>query len=218
MQLDTIIQTLLSAAAFLKEPIVDAAGRSIKELFDAACHYLKRKFGAPSDGAKLLDLAVEKPESAMRKAVLVEEAGAAGLAGDSDLARLAEQIAALLPGDAESSGHSVQVSGRQNKVVVAGRDVIHAERVVHRSTITPDETHVTVDQRKQIRALVGELAARLAGDDGRPNFAVGHAMLQRKFGVASYALIRRELFTDAVRYLKQRCVVQRLRSKRGPKG
>lgn len=218
MQLDAIIQTLLSAAAFLKKPLADAAGHSIKELFDAACHYLKRKFGEHSDGAKVLALAVEKPESAMREAVLVEEAGAAGLAGDTDLARLAEQIALLLPVIAERSGHSVQVSGRQNKVVVAGRDVIHAERVVHRSAIAPDETHVSADQRKQIRALIGELAARLAGDGGRPNFAAGHTMLQRKFGVVSYALIPRERFAEAVCYLKQRCVVQRLRSKCRPLG
>lgn len=214
MQLDTIIQTLLSAAAFLKKPIADAAGHSIKELFDTACHYLKRKFGEHSDGAKVLDLAVEKPESALRKAVLVEEAGAAGLAGDADLMRLAEKIASLLPVMSEPSGHSVQVSGRQNKVVVAGRDVIQAERVVRRSAIAPNEAHITAAQRKRIRALIGELATRRAGEDGRPNFAAGHTMLQRKFGVPSYALIPRERFAEAIRFLIRCCVIQRLRTQR----
>lgn len=218
MQLDTIIQTLLSAAAFLKRPVADAAGRSIKELFDAACHYLKRRFGEHSDGAKVLALAVEKPESAMRKAVLAEEAAAAGLGGDADLLRLAEQIAALLPVVPASVGHTVQVSGRQNKVVVAGRDLIQAERVVQRQTVTPDQAHISADQRKQIRALIGELAARLVSEDGRLNFAAGHKMLQRRFGVASYASIPRERFDEAVRYLKQRCVIQRQRCKQRPVG
>lgn len=146
--------------------------------------------------------------------VLVEEAGAAGLAGDADLMRLAEKIASLLPVMSEPSGHSVQVSGRQNKVVVAGRDVIQAERVVRRSAIAPNEAHITAAQRKRIRALIGELATRRAGEDGRPNFAAGHTMRQRKFGVPSYALIPRERFAEAIRFLIRCCVIQRLRTQR----
>jgi hypothetical protein len=214
MQLDTIIQTLLSAAAFLKKPVQHAAADSIKPLFEATCDYLRRKLGPDSDGAKMLGLALEKPASAMRKAVVVEEAHAAGLSVDEELRSLAEQLSALLPPDAESSGHRVQVSGQSNRVMVAGRDMIHTARVVHRTAATPDERHVTIEEKKQIRALVGELATRLAGKEGAPNFAAAHRMLQRKMGVESYRLIPREQFANAVRFLKHRCAMFRLRSVR----
>lgn len=214
MHIDTIIQTLLSAAALLKKPAQDAATASIKRLFDATCRYLRRKLGDGSDGEKMLGLAVEKPESAMRKAVLVEEAHAAGLGADEDLVRLAEQLSALLPPASDSSGHRVQVSGQRNRVMVAGRDMIHTARVVQRTVATPDERHVTIDEKKQLRALIGELAARLGAQKGRPNFAAAHRMLQRKLSVESYALIPRERFAEAVRFLKQRCAALRLRSVR----
>ena len=68
MQLDAIITTILSAAAFLKKPVQDAASDSIKDLLDAARYYLKKRFGEGSDGADVLDLALDKPDSEMRKA------------------------------------------------------------------------------------------------------------------------------------------------------
>lgn len=213
MQLEAIISTLLAAAAFLKKPIQDAAGQSIKDLFDAIRYYLKKQLGKDSDGAKVLDLAVEKPESAMRTAVLAEEMRAAGLSDDDELVRLAEKLAALLPPELESVRQLVRVNGHANKVLVAGRDVVTAERVIHRNAIMPDERHLTAVQRSQIRALIAELATRLAGDSGRPNFAAGHRMLQRKLGVLSYALIPYGQFEEAIRFLKQRCAINRLRSR-----
>jgi hypothetical protein len=73
MQTESIITTLFAAAAFLKKPIQDVAGQSVKDAFDAAKYYLRRKLGETSDAAKAPDMATEKPESEVRKAVLVEE-------------------------------------------------------------------------------------------------------------------------------------------------
>jgi len=211
MQLDAIISTILSAAAFLKKPVQDAASDSIKDLLDAARYYLKKKFGEGSDGADVLELALEKPDSEMRKGLLVEEAHAEGLEADPELPRLARKLSALLPSTPESPSQDVRVQGRANKVLVAGRDVITTERVVHRNTVAPDERHVTVAQREHLRALIAELAARLAGADGKPNFAAGHRMLQRRFEVLSYALIPRDQFASALQFLKQQNATHRSR-------
>ncbi len=168
MQLDAIISTILSAAAFLKKPVQDAAGDSIKDLLDAARYYLKKKFGEGSDRADVVDLALEKPDSEMRKGLLIEEAHAEGLGMDPELPRLAKKLAALLPSPSEAAWQNVRVNGRANKVLVAGRDVITTERVVQRSAVAPDEQHVSAGQRQRLRALIAELAARLAGADGKP--------------------------------------------------
>jgi hypothetical protein len=209
MQLETIIHTLLSAAAILKTPLQDAAANSIRELFGAACGYLKRKLGENSEGARALDLAIEKPESAMRRAPLAEAIATAQLDRDEELLRLLEQLALLIAAEKRSVGQNVEVAGRQNKVFVAGHDVIHTERVVRRATVAPDETHITPEQRKRIRGLIGAVALQSAGDASRVNYAVGHSMLQRKFGVTSYALIPRERYSDALRFLRQQCAIRR---------
>jgi hypothetical protein len=214
MQTEAIIATLLAAAAFLKNPIQDVAAQSIKDFYEAAKYYLRKKFGDGSDGAKFLDLALEKPESAMRKAVLVEEAASAGIESDPDLVGLIERLEALLPEAADPVWQHVHVAGRGNKVLVAGRDVIHTERVIRRTGIAPSEHHVTVEQRDQLRALIGELAVRMAGEDGKPNFAAGHRMLQREFDVVSYVLLPRDRFEEAMRFLKRRRAANRYRLRR----
>jgi hypothetical protein len=196
----------------LKKPVQDAAGHSIKELFDTICDFLKRKFGENSEGALALGLAVEKPESAMRWATLAEAIAEARLDRDRAFLRLLEHLALMLTAESNSVKNRVNVSGQQNKVLVAGRDVVHTERIVHRSEVTPDERHITDEQKSRIRGLVGELASRMGTAEGKPNFAAGHRMLQRKFAVDSYALIPRERFDEAERFLKQRCLVQRHRA------
>jgi hypothetical protein len=57
--------------------------------------------------------------------------------------------------------------------------------------------------------VVAELAGRLAGEDGEPNFAAAHRMLQRRFNVASYLLLPRESFADAMAFLKQQRAINR---------
>jgi len=103
------------------------------------------------------------------------------------------------------------VSGCRNVVQVAGRDLIHTAKHIQRNTITPDERHLPVAQREQVRAVIGELAARLAGDDGAPNFAGAHRMLQRRYNVASYLLLPREKFAEALAFLKQQRAIHRSR-------
>jgi hypothetical protein len=211
MQTEAIIATLLAAAAFLKKPVQDVAAQSIKDVYEAAKYYLRKKFGDGSDGAKFLDLTLEKPESAMKKAVLAEEAAAADIESDPDFVQLIERLDALLPEVADPVWQHVHVAGRGNKVLVAGRDVIHTERVIRRTGIVPNERHVTPQQRDEIRALIGELAARLAGEDGKPNFAAGHRMIQHRFTVASYVLLPREKFGEAITFLKEQRAAHRSR-------
>lgn len=214
MNPEAIITTLLAAAAFLKKPVQDIAIQSIKDVYEAARYYLRKKFGENSDGTKMLDLALEKPESSMRKAALAEEVASAGLESDADLIRLIEQLAALLPASADPVWQRVHVAGHRNEVLVAGRDLINTRRVIRRTGITPNERHVTPEQRDQIRALIGELAARFAHDDGTPNFAVGHRMLQQEFNVISYVLLPRDRFEEAMDFLKRQRAANRWRLRR----
>jgi hypothetical protein len=72
MQTEAIITTLLAAATFLKRPLQDVAGQPLKDAYEAAKHYLRRKFGQDSEAAKALELATGKPESLIRKALLAE--------------------------------------------------------------------------------------------------------------------------------------------------
>lgn len=214
MQLETIIGALLAAAAFLKRPVQDAAAHSIKELFDAVRARLRTKFGEHSDGAKFLDLAIQKPESAMRKAVLAEESITAGVAEDKELSRLARKLAALLPDDAGVVPQQVSVVGRSNKVQVAAGDIVVTERHVRRAAITPDERHLSVAQRDRIRAVAAELGYRLTGGAPGGSAAV-HRMLQRRFDVVSYLLIPRERYDDALNFLRQQRAIHRSRLRRG---
>jgi hypothetical protein len=94
-------------------------------------------------------------------------------------------------------------------VQVAGRDFIQTDKLVRRNTITPDERHLTVEQRERIREVAGELADRLAGDDGESNFAAVHRMLQRRFQVPSYLLIPRIRFDEALSFLRQQRAINR---------
>lgn len=207
MQTEAIITTLLDAARFLKQPIGDIASQSLKDAYEAAKSYLRNRFGHDSDGAKALELATDKPESAFRKAVLVEETNSAGMGTDVGLHRLIEELFLKLPEAFRPSLQQVRVSGEANRVNVAGRDIVTAERVVHRNAITPDARHITPDEKRQLRPIISELAYRLAGRDGRPRYSAVHAMLQQRFAVASFLLIPRERFSEAMSFLKQQRVM-----------
>jgi len=214
MQTETIITTLLSAAAFLKEPIQTVATQTLKDLYDAAVYYLRRKFGAETESALVLELATEKPESLTRKAALIEEAVEADVASDTELTGLIKRIAAMLPVSAQLAEQEVRVNGDHNRVQVAGRDIVHTTRHVQRNAITPDERHLTAKQRKTIRTLVADLASRLGGETGTPNFGAVHARLQRRFNVASYLLLPKERFSEALAFLRQQRALHRSRLRR----
>ena len=211
MQTETILATLLTAAAFLKKPVQDMVTDSIRAAYDATKAHLRRKFGESSEAANALDMATAKPESLIRKALLVEESASSGLSTDAVLHGLIERLSSLLPASVQVTGPRVRVSGSGNSVQVAGRDLIHTAKHIQRNAITPDARHLSVEQREQIQSVIGELAARLAGDDGAPNFAGAHRMLQRRFNVASYLLLPSERFADALAFLKQQRAIHRSR-------
>jgi hypothetical protein len=209
MQTESIFSTLLAAAAFLKHAVQDVASQSVRDAYEAAKAYLRKKFSSNPGATHALELATAKPESVIRKALLAEESMSSGLDQDPELDRLVENLAALLPPPADRVSQTVQVTGQRNVVQVAGRDFIQTDKLVCRNTITPDERHLTVEQRERIREVAGELADRLAGDDGAGNFAAVHRMLQRRFQVASYLLIPRSRYDEALGFLRQYRAINR---------
>lgn len=209
MQTKSIIDILLAAAAFLKKPLQKIAAQSLKDAYEAAKSFLRKKLAANPDALDALDLATAKPESMLRKALLIEESAYVDLAGDAELVRLINKVAALLPISCEAVTQSVRVIGHGNRVQVAGRDVITTEKIIARNTITPDDRHVSVEQREQLLAVIRELADRLAGFDGKPNFSGAHRMLQRRFNVASYLLLPFGQFSEALAFLKQQRAIHR---------
>jgi hypothetical protein len=213
MHTESIVTTLLAAAAFLKKPIQDLTCQSLKDAYDAARYYLRRRLGEQSDAAKALEQATQKPESEARKAVFVEEAKLAGLESDAELARVMEQIVAWLQAlSANPIRQQAHVSGRGNHVQMAGRDlVITTEKHVQRNVITPDDRHLATDQRDTLRDVIAEVADRLAVGSGDPNFAAVHRMLQRRYRVPSYLLIPRNRYDDALKFLKQQRAIHRSR-------
>ncbi len=211
MQTESIFSTLLAAAAFLKRAVQDTASQSVRDAYETAKSYLQKKFGTNPDATRALELATAKPESMIRKALLAEESASNGLDRDPELARLIERLAALLPPTAGTVSQNVRVNGHRNVVQVAGRDLIRMEKFIRRNTITPDERHLTVEQRDRLRKVAGELAGRLAGDDGETNFAAVHRMLQRRFQVTSYLLIPRSRYDEALSFLRQHRAINRSR-------
>jgi hypothetical protein len=211
MQTELIFSTLLAAATWLKHPASEVAGQAINDAYAALKTYLRRKFGESSEAADALELATAKPESLLRKAVLAEASVDADLERDSELARLVEHLAAFLPSTCDVVRQNVRVTGNGNRVEVAGRDLIRTENIVRRNTITPDERHLSVEQRDRLRGVIAELAPRLVGANGRGGIAAVHAMLQRRFQVPSYLMISREQFGAALDYLRQQRAAHRAR-------
>ncbi len=209
MQTETIVSTLLAAAAWLKEPAHAIASQGLRDLYAAAKYFLKRKFAGNSPASTALELATEKPTSPGRKTVLVEESEPFDLHADAELRQLIDRMTDLLPSSPEDRPQNVTVEGTGNDVKVAGRDLIVTQRHVQRNAITPDERHLMHEQRSRLLPAMHDLAERLAGEDGQPNLARVHRMLQTKFGVPSYLLIPRERYAEVLAFLKQQRAIRR---------
>lgn len=214
MPTESIFSTFLAAAAFLKHAVQGVADQAVRDAYEAAKSYLRQKLSTNPDAVRALELATAKPESLIRKAFLVEESAATGLDDDPALTALISSLAALLPPPTHAMSQEVHVTGHRNVVQIAGRDLIHTGKIIHRNTITPDESHFTAEQRERIRHLIGDLADRLAGDDGKANFSAVHRMLQRRFQVASYLLIPRSRYEEALGFLRQHRAINRARLRR----
>ena len=209
MNTETIITVLLAAAAALKEPAASVASQALKDLYAATKHHLRRKFQPHADAVKALEFAVEKPTSASRKAMLVEEAECAALDRDEELVALIHRVQAALPATPDANRVAVNVEGTRNQVNVAGGDLTVTSRLIHRNVITPDDRHLARLQRSRVRTLIHELAARLSRANRAPNLPAVHTMLQRRFDVPSYLLIPRERYPEALAFLQHELAIRR---------
>jgi hypothetical protein len=215
MNTDSILTTLLAAAAFLKNAAKNVATQAVADAYSVAKNYLCAKLRSDPEATQAVELATAKPESLLRKAVLAETCADHGLERDPELAEHIEKLAAMLPAFTTSHvAQTVEVSGRGNSVRVAGRDLIHTAKFVRRNTITPDERHMSFAQREELRALIREVAQRLAGNDGEADFAAVHRRLQWRFQVTSYLLLPAEKFEEAMSFLKQLRAMNRARLRR----
>lgn len=202
MNLDSVLDTLFSAAAALKEPLQDTVSHSLKLAYGAAKNALQREFGLESAASRALDSATEKPECPIRRAALVDETSQVECKIDNELERLIGQLQRLLKKE-DRLPAGVRVSGHNNRVQVAGRDlVINTARNVRRNAICPDERHLSGSQLEAVRKVIKEVSGRIRGVDEKTRFAAVHHMLQRRFCVSSYLLIPRESADEALRYLK----------------
>src|SRR5690606_7783105 len=101
------------------------------------------------------------------------------------------------------------------RVQVVGHDlVVHTAKHVRRCMITPDERHISDEQREAVRRVITEVAERMAVGDGPPNYAAVHQMLRRRFNVASYALIPSAQYAEALSFLRQQRAIYRSRLRR----
>jgi hypothetical protein len=209
MKLDTILSTLLSAAALLKEPA--AASQALKEAYGAAQAYLFKKLGEDSGAVRALRQVFEAPYNAVQKTILIGKPHHAECETDPELQRLIGQLN-LLRAQARVATAAIQIAGNNHHVQYAGRDlIIETEHYVRRYGVSPDERHLAGSQLEAVSSLIKEVAARIGGPDGEIKFAAVHRMLQRRFGVASYLLIPRECGEEAVTYLKQQRAILRSR-------
>src|SRR6266542_274245 len=191
MNIETLLATLLKAASFLKKPIQDVAGQSVKDVYEAVKVRLQRKLSGRPDALDAIDKATAKPESAPRRDVLREEIQDITLDDDLELQHLLQHLAKLLPSPEPVVRQSIRVGGRGHRVQIAGRDIVNAEKHVQKNVITPDERHLSGEQKAKLQPLIKELAERLAGEDGAPDYKGVHVRLQRHFNVTSYLLIER---------------------------
>ncbi len=214
MTTDAIVSALLRAASVLKKPIEDIAAQGLKDLYAAAKARLQRKLGGNRDAVDALEKATEKPESPARKAVLVEEIQETKFEDDLELMHLMQHLARLLPPAEPALRQDVRVKGRGHRVQVAAGDIINTEKHVQKNAITPDGRHLSGEQKDRLEPLINELATRLAGEDGKPNYKKVHRMLQRKFNKSSYLLIERGDFDAACAFLKEQRAINRSRLRR----
>lgn len=213
MTTDEIVATLLRAASIIKKPLEEVASQGVKDLYAAAKAKLREKFGGNRDAADALEKATEKPESPARKAVLAEEMQETKWTDDLELMHLFQHLAKSLPTD-PTIRQDVRVRGRGNRVQVAAGNIINTEKHVQKNAITPDERHLSGEQKNQLQPLIQELATRLAGEDGEPNYGKVHLMLQRQFNKTSYLLIDRGDFEAACAFLKEQRAIYRSRLRR----
>ena len=114
-----------------------------------------------------------------------------------------------------SAKPTIQVQGNGN--TVAGRDVIHTERVTVRHDFTPGPQHITEEQAHELMTLMDEIVKIEKGVKKTPrNEAAVRGAFKTKFKLGSYRALASDRFDEAKKYLQTE--IGRLRSaKSAPK-
>jgi len=216
-----IVAILLAGAGLLKKPVEAVVSAAAKDAYEQVKGYLKRKFVSSPDAQKALEHAEDKPESAARKAVLLEEVEPLSLGEDRELVTLVKRLREAIGASATLTQQNVNVnqSGQNNSVTVVGGDLIQPLKHVTKTEVKPDEQHVTSDQKKKIKDLIDEVAVRLAGDDGNPNYRAAWGRLYDEFNVTTYHLLLAKDFDAAIQFLREQKAMSRSRlRRRDPQG
>jgi hypothetical protein len=211
-----VISIVLAGARLLKKPAEDAVSAACKDAYEKAKEYLRRKFSSSNDATTALDQAEQKPDSKAREAVLVEEAQPFRIEHDKELLHLVKHLREVLGNCPSLVQQHVNVTqaGNNNSFVMAGRDVIQPQHHTVRNVVKPDETHVSAEQKKTIKDLVDELAIRLAGEDGNPNYRAAWGRLYDEFKITSYHLLPACDFERALSFLREQKAISRSRLRR----
>jgi hypothetical protein len=98
--------------------------------------------------------------------------------------------------------------------VIAGGDMIHTEKIVHRNIIQPGPQHITEEQASEVKLLIDELS-QIDVDAGRPDSHRNwFSWLYRKFKVTSYKTIPSEKFEAVISWLRQQKAINRKKLRR----
>jgi hypothetical protein len=216
IDLPTVVSTTAAAANFLKKPIEDVTSKIVLDGYEKLKKLLGKKSGESPEVIDAIANLEQKPESKGRADVLAEELVERRLEKDKEILAAVEALLKALPTGSHFQPIQVSINqrGRNNKALVAGRDIINTERHVRRVQFTPDERHITPEQGDRIRDLVEKLATRIAGEDGKPNFGQTYGRLNKKFKVGTYRELMKEDFDAAVSYLQQQGAINRSRLRR----
>lgn len=211
-----IIAIVLSGARFLKKPAEDALSIAAKDAYQKVKDYLQRKLTPSVDAKSALEQAEQKPDSEARKAMLLEEVEPFRLEEDKELLPLVNQLRRSLGASASMTQQNVDVtqSGNNNSFVMAGRDVVQTQHHTIKNEVRPDERHATSEQKKAIKDLIDELAVRMAGNDGNPNYKAAWGRLYDEFNITSYHLLPTGDFEGAIQFLREQKAISRSRLRR----
>jgi hypothetical protein len=218
MQIDlpAVVAVTVATAKFLKKPVQDVAGKVIQDGYDHLKKLIGEKAGASPEVGDALTKLDQKPESQARTDLLIEELVGKGIEKDGEILAAVEALLKALPAGSTSQTSQVSITqrGRNNRALVAGRDIITTERHTTRVEFTPDERHISPEQGERLRKLVEKLAMKIAKEDGRPNFKDAWNRLYGQFNIGTFRELKKENFEAAVSYLQTQSAINRSRLRR----
>lgn len=216
MDAPTILSVTAAAAAFLKKPVQDAAGKIIFDGYETLKKRLKTRSNDSPDVIDALEKLENKPDSKARLELLTEELSGCAIEKDPAIIEIAKALIEALPPSVAATNVQVSIKqvGRGHKAQVAGRDIINTEHHTEVIKFTPDERHITAEQCEKIRKLIEKLAIKIASEDGKPNFRDAWGRLYNKFKIGTYRELQKEDFEAAISYLQTQGALNRSRLRR----